>query len=59
MKTIMKIAMIAIMLSGITFSISNFISVELQSQENGLNGVWIAPKVCGGDGNVCDMGICR
>jgi len=56
MKKIIRIALIAVMLVGITFSISTFISVELQSIGKGLRGVWIAEGICGGIGDQCDIG---
>lgn len=57
MKKGIRILMIIIMLLGISFSISNFISVELKAGT--LKGAWIEEPdgsyKCRGDGSECSI----
>ena len=54
MKKSIKILAIAIMLLGIVFSVSNFLSVELRA---GLRGIWSGDfgSECERIGNECDI----
>lgn len=54
MKNVIKIILIAIMISFIAFSITNFISVELKATSE--PGTWVqvgSDWVCKGDGSEC------
>ena len=56
-KKILKIAMILIMLVGIAFSITNFLSVESKA-EGSTRGAWVYVNDtyrCMGDGNECEI----
>ncbi len=58
MKKYLKIIMVVIMLAGIYFSISNFLSVELKAS-GGLRGSWEdwpEGSVCMGSGDECGIG---
>lgn len=57
MKNTIKFILIAIMILGISFSISNFMSMELKA--GFADGVWVysgGEWVCRGSGNECDTG---
>jgi len=58
MKRAGKVIAVLIMISGILFSISNFISLELKA--GGGKGSWVfclGTYRCMGDGNECSFGI--
>ena len=52
-----KVVLIIIMLLGIGFSVSNFVSLELEAAPD--RGVWVdlgsGVKECAGDGDECDI----
>jgi hypothetical protein len=55
MKKVIKITLVLIMVLGIAFSLSNFISQDLNAGEK--NGSWVyenGVKECMGFGNECD-----
>jgi ABC-type enterochelin transport system permease subunit len=55
LKKVIKIMMVLILISGIAFSLSNFISVELKAVEK--TGAWVyknGVRECMGAGNECD-----
>jgi hypothetical protein len=55
MKRVMKMLLVLIMILGIAFSISNFVSLELEAGEK--TGSWVyrnGVKECMGFGNECD-----
>ncbi len=55
LKKVIKIMMVLIMIVGIAFSLSNFISIELKAAEK--TGTWVyknGVKECMGIGNECD-----
>jgi ABC-type enterochelin transport system permease subunit len=55
MKKVIKITLVLIMVLGIAFSISNFISLELKAAEK--TGAWVyknGVRECMGFGNECD-----
>jgi hypothetical protein len=55
MKKALKIITLVIMLLGIAFSISNFVSLELRAKE-GIQGIWIDGD-CQYFGNQCNIEI--
>jgi hypothetical protein len=54
-KRVIRIAMIVIMILGILFSISNFITPS-KIKAFSIRGVWVDGE-CMGDGNECDIGL--
>jgi hypothetical protein len=55
LKKVIKIMMVLIMILGIAFSLSNFISIELKAGEK--TGAWVyknGVRECMGFGNDCD-----
>jgi hypothetical protein len=55
LKKVIKITLVLIMVLGIAFSLSNFISIELKAGEK--TGSWVyknGVKECMGFGNECD-----
>jgi hypothetical protein len=58
MKKALKILMVVIMILGIAFSVTNFISLQLKAA--GMKGIWVydfGTKTCEGLGNECDITI--
>jgi hypothetical protein len=55
MKKVMKVMLVLIMVLGIAFSISNFISMELKAGEKTSSWVYVnGVRDCMGYGNECD-----